>query len=219
MDAYKVLGLKPGASLRELKTAYRKQAMIHHPDRGGSNEKFNEIQQAYEYLCKIGDHVPLRKTASQSSNFVAKIIKGVYNDMSEMVVDKTFLAVDAYYGRTIKKGTPPGAKFINYETSEIVCANILLPEGYKFRNKFDKDEMFIGDIVGQIQISTSLLNSGGWIRVKTPFEEKLTMVRIPAKSKHGGMLIVSGKGYWNWKRGPISKADLILYIEEVADES
>ena len=46
MDPYKVLGVKQGASEEEVKKAYRKQAMKHHPDKGGDPEKFKEIQGA-----------------------------------------------------------------------------------------------------------------------------------------------------------------------------
>lgn len=44
----KVLGVKPGASKEEIKSAYRKLAMKHHPDKGGDPVKFQRITQAYE---------------------------------------------------------------------------------------------------------------------------------------------------------------------------
>lgn len=50
MDYYSTLGLKRGASEDEIKTAYRKLAMKHHPDRGGDQNKFKEISTAYESL-------------------------------------------------------------------------------------------------------------------------------------------------------------------------
>ena len=51
-DYYDVLGLvnKRDATEDELKKAYRKLAMDHHPDRGGDEEKFKEIKEAYEVL-------------------------------------------------------------------------------------------------------------------------------------------------------------------------
>jgi len=49
-DPYKVLGVSHGASEDEVKKAYRKQAMKHHPDKGGDPEKFKEIQSAYERI-------------------------------------------------------------------------------------------------------------------------------------------------------------------------
>jgi DnaJ-class molecular chaperone len=50
MDYYSTLGLKRGASEEEIKKAYRKLAMQHHPDRGGDQNKFKEISTAYEAL-------------------------------------------------------------------------------------------------------------------------------------------------------------------------
>ncbi len=50
MDYYETLGLKRGASDEDIKKAYRKMAMQHHPDRGGDQNKFKEISTAYEAL-------------------------------------------------------------------------------------------------------------------------------------------------------------------------
>jgi len=50
MDPYEVLGVKRDASETEIKKAYKKQAMKHHPDRGGDETKFKEISEAYERI-------------------------------------------------------------------------------------------------------------------------------------------------------------------------
>ncbi|WP_417662884.1 molecular chaperone DnaJ [Pseudomonas sp.] len=53
-DYYEVLGVERGASEAELKKAYRRLAMKHHPDRNPddkvSEEKFKEANEAYEVL-------------------------------------------------------------------------------------------------------------------------------------------------------------------------
>ena len=52
---YEVLGVGPDASDAQLKTAYRKGALKHHPDKNAHNpeaaEKFKEISKAYEVLA------------------------------------------------------------------------------------------------------------------------------------------------------------------------
>lgn len=50
MDYYNILGVKRGANDDEIKKAYRKLAMKHHPDRGGDEKKFKEISTAYDVL-------------------------------------------------------------------------------------------------------------------------------------------------------------------------
>lgn len=50
MDYYSTLGVGRNASQEEIKKAYRKMAMEHHPDRGGDEKKFKQISEAYEIL-------------------------------------------------------------------------------------------------------------------------------------------------------------------------
>jgi|GEM_PF-1980095 len=45
-----ILGVVPGASEQEIKTAYRNLARIHHPDKGGDVNKFQEIKAARDLL-------------------------------------------------------------------------------------------------------------------------------------------------------------------------
>jgi molecular chaperone DnaJ len=49
-DYYEVLGVGKVASADEIKKAFRKLAIENHPDRGGNEEKFKEINEAYEVL-------------------------------------------------------------------------------------------------------------------------------------------------------------------------
>ncbi len=49
-DYYEILNLKKDASEDEIKKAFRKVAIEHHPDRGGDEAKFKEANEAYEVL-------------------------------------------------------------------------------------------------------------------------------------------------------------------------
>ena len=49
-DYYKILGLSENASEEEIKKAYRELAFRYHPDKGGDEAKFKEINEAYQVL-------------------------------------------------------------------------------------------------------------------------------------------------------------------------
>lgn len=52
-DYYNVLGVSKTASQDEIKTAFRKKAHEHHPDKGGDAEKFKEFNEAYQILGNV----------------------------------------------------------------------------------------------------------------------------------------------------------------------
>ena len=49
-DDYRILGVSSSDSVEVIKKAYHKKALENHPDRGGSEEKFRRIQEAYERI-------------------------------------------------------------------------------------------------------------------------------------------------------------------------
>lgn len=53
-EPYDILGISKEASPTEIKTAYRKLARIHHPDKGGDSDTFEAIANAYRTMLQIG---------------------------------------------------------------------------------------------------------------------------------------------------------------------
>lgn len=55
MDFYSVLGVHPRSTPDEIKKAYRRLAMAHHPDRNpgdpDASNRFIKIKEAYDFLC------------------------------------------------------------------------------------------------------------------------------------------------------------------------
>uniref|UniRef100_A0A6C0D6M9 J domain-containing protein n=1 Tax=viral metagenome TaxID=1070528 RepID=A0A6C0D6M9_9ZZZZ len=49
-DLYGVLGVNRSSSDEEIRKAYRKLSLTHHPDKGGEVQQFHKIQKAYETL-------------------------------------------------------------------------------------------------------------------------------------------------------------------------
>ncbi len=55
MDPFQVLGISKNSTDDEIKKAYKNLAKIYHPDKGGDEEKFKEISNAYSQIMKSDD--------------------------------------------------------------------------------------------------------------------------------------------------------------------
>ncbi len=68
IDPYRVLGLPPGASMAEVKRAYRRLAKANHPDSAGAAAlpRFLQIQRAYEQLTTATWRPGMRRPAPAS---------------------------------------------------------------------------------------------------------------------------------------------------------
>ena len=73
-DPYSVLGVSPGASADEIKKAYRKLSRMYHPDTNINNpnkeqaeEKFKEVQVAYETIMDERENGPKAGSSSYNS--------------------------------------------------------------------------------------------------------------------------------------------------------
>lgn len=67
-ECYRILGLHPGASDKQIKTAYRKLALRYHPDRNpdrSARKHFEEVSEAYRTLLELrkkpGDEAAIRE--------------------------------------------------------------------------------------------------------------------------------------------------------------
>ena len=61
-DYYKILGISKKATASAIKKAYYGLARKHHPDKGGDEQKFKEINEAYQVLSN-------KKKRTQYDNF------------------------------------------------------------------------------------------------------------------------------------------------------
>ncbi|KAI5479814.1 DnaJ family protein [Pseudohyphozyma bogoriensis] len=78
-DHYKTLGIQSDATDDEIKKAYRRQSLIHHPDKGGSDEKFKEIGEAYAILSD-----PVRRRKFDSGIDESDPMSGMGSDFGDM---------------------------------------------------------------------------------------------------------------------------------------
>lgn len=67
-DYYKILWIDISSTQDEIKKAYRKKAMKHHPDRWWNSEVFKEINEAFHFLTKSkNDNIKKRYSNSEDS--------------------------------------------------------------------------------------------------------------------------------------------------------
>lgn len=66
---YTILEVEKSASEKEIKTAFRKLAHKHHPDKGGDEKKFKEINEAYQTLSSKEKRAQYDRFGQSSSNF------------------------------------------------------------------------------------------------------------------------------------------------------
>lgn len=52
VDPYVLLGIDAAATLEEVKAAFRKKALEHHPDHGGTPAEFMAVKRAYDGIVK-----------------------------------------------------------------------------------------------------------------------------------------------------------------------
>lgn len=79
MGYYEDLGVKKGVSDEELRTAFRRKAREHHPDRGGDPAKMAQANRAYETLSNPQRRITYERTGEDRP-------KPIDHDASEMVL-------------------------------------------------------------------------------------------------------------------------------------
>ena len=83
MNHYETLGVDKTATQAEIKKAYRKLSMQYHPDKGGDEEKFKQVAQAY---AVVGDEQKRQHYDAKQSNPFANFnnMGGMNGDFSDL---------------------------------------------------------------------------------------------------------------------------------------
>ena len=98
-----ILGLEPGATLKEVKLAYKSMALKTHPDKGGTIAEWLAVSNAYDNISKK-EHIPIVKTQNTKMLNVALSIE------QQITGVKDYIQVeDEKEELFIKVIIPPGA--------------------------------------------------------------------------------------------------------------
>ncbi len=108
MNPYEILGLKPGASQDEIKTAYRTLIKKYHPDKYADNplqdlaqQKIREINEAYDMLTKNNNsgssnsYSYAYSSQNNSSNYSDNSTAAQFNSIRSMINNRNYAAAES----------------------------------------------------------------------------------------------------------------------------
>lgn len=127
MNPYKILNIPQDSSLEVVKKAYKKLALVHHPDKGGNSNTFLKIKEAYEEILSGGKNT-ISTANSTEYHYTTGCVTNVRvkkNKDYEVHLDLYNIRyVDIINDRyTIKKRHTNGYITLNYEDVIKHCAS------------------------------------------------------------------------------------------------
>jgi DnaJ-class molecular chaperone len=162
-DYYDILGVNKTASEQEIKKAYRKLAVKHHPDKGGNAEKFKEISSAYEVLSdkkkrEIYDRFGKDGLDADFGNSPHMDPFDIFNDIFN---SNDFPGMGGFPGVNIRMGGPFGGSFSNMHVRRqladtVIKIGITLEEVMKGCSKEVVVERNINDKIDKKKLKISI---------------------------------------------------------------
>jgi DnaJ-class molecular chaperone len=217
MEYYQILGINKTATQDEIKQAYRRLASKHHPDKGGSKEQFQKIQEAYATLGDVDKRAQYDNPQPQMSGFNFNAGFNAFDDIFAhfarhqqqqqrvytVTVFVTLEQVASGSIEVIQVNTPAGLKTFNVqvpraiEDGQNVRFDGLMPDGplqVCFRIHPHKEFNRRGlNIYSTVDISVFDLILGTTISVNT-IDGKTLEVNIPRRTKPGMSLRLNNRG-------------------------
>lgn len=166
MDHYKTLGVPRDASQDDIKKAFRKLAMTHHPDKGGDPVEFQKINEAYGVLSDPDKRFQYDNPHTHQQGFPGGFgfnhqgfdlndlfgqIFGQRFNQQQQNMNPTYRTrvsvtlVDAYNGaeQVLQLGTPSGTKVINVK----VPPGARTGASYRYDNLIDEGTLIIEFVI------------------------------------------------------------------------
>lgn len=187
-----VLNVSPDASPEEIKRAYRELVSVHHPDKGGSSEKFIEVRAAYKALMDGQDETEESLLKSGWKHW-----RDTVRPFSSYRCSATISLRDAYTGCTVRHQetntelkVSPGASQKVYSFSSGDTAHIELDVRIKPHDFYERRG---SDLYTIATVNILLCIAGGPINVKT-IDDQVIQVQVPKLTSDGTVLRLVGKG-------------------------
>lgn len=194
---YDVLGVSKSASQDEIKKAFRKLAQKHHPDAGGDEETFKNINEAYEVLSDPEK----RKQYDRYGKYMGQMPPGAGQGPFQ-------------YGGSY----PGGAGGAGWSDIFEQIFNGGVPFGAagagSAAGRSRKGQELKADLHITFDEAFSGANKRVKVRVPSTGEEQTLEAKIPAGAVDGGKLRFKGKGEYGTGNAPRGDLVLVTKIDE-----
>lgn len=207
-DYYKILGVSRTASADEIKKAYRQLARQHHPDAGGDEARFKEVNEAYEVLSDEKK-------------------RKMYDQFGTAHANQVPFGGGAYAGNPFAGAGAAGAGFANINWADIL-ESMRRGEGafggFDFMNMgATQAQPHVAkgrDVSAELSLSFDEAFAGCTktlvMRLPNQTEKESVSVKVPAGAVDGGRLRIRGKGYAGQNGGPAGDLLVTTRIREHA---
>ena len=180
-DYYKILGVDRKASADDIRKAYRKLAMQHHPDKNPGNkkaeERFKEINEAYQVLGDSEKRARYDQLGSAYSNF-----RSSGGRPGDFQWDDWFANQQRRGARNMDEGFSGGGNFSDF--FRMIFGEAMRSSGREYTPR--------GGYQQDVQISFQEAYEGSTRQLQT--NGRKLQVRIPAGVKTGSRVRVAGAG-------------------------
>lgn len=193
-DYYKTLGVSRTASADEIKKAFRKLARTHHPDAGGDEAKFKEINEAYEVLSDEKKRQLYDQYGTANEN---QIPWGGAGGQGGFSYEDIFGGAGA--GQTYTYTSDGGGGFGGFDWSDILdsirSGNGAFGSDWDFKtNRSQKGQDM--SVTLDVTFDEAFKGTTKRVTVRVPGRDDVETidVKVPEGAREGGRLRYKGKG-------------------------